>query len=340
MKKIGVLGAGTWGMALARMLCVNGHEVTVWSAIEQEVDQFSATRQHPNLPGMIIPEQIVFTKDIANVCTGMDILLFAVPSVFVRATAKKAAPYVTDGQIIVDVAKGIEADTLKTMTQIIADEIKNPAVKLVALSGPTHAEEVAKDLPTTIVSACKDMDAAQQVQEVFSNSCMRVYTNDDVLGVELCGAMKNVIALASGIAVGLGCGDNTKAALITRGMAEIARLGAAMGCKEQTFGGLAGIGDLIVTATSMHSRNNRCGMLLGQGLSPEEATKKVGMVVEGLNALPAAVRLAQLYKVEMPIVETVNAVVSGETPVSDAVRLLMSRGQKTELPPSALDNHY
>ena len=340
MKKIGVLGAGTWGMALARMLCVNGHEVTVWSAIEQEVDQFSATRQHPNLPGMIIPEQIVFTKDIANVCTGMDILLFAVPSVFVRATAKKAAPYVTDGQIIVDVAKGIEADTLKTMTQIIADEIKNPAVKLVALSGPTHAEEVAKDLPTTIVSACKDMDAAQQVQEVFSNSCMRVYTNDDVLGVELCGAMKNVIALASGIAVGLGCGDNTKAALITRGMAEIARLGATMGCKEQTFGGLAGIGDLIVTATSMHSRNNRCGMLLGQGLSPEEATKKVGMVVEGLNALPAAVRLAQLYKVEMPIVETVNAVVSGETPVSDAVRLLMSRGQKTELPPSALDNHY
>ena len=289
MKKIGVLGAGTWGMALARMLCVNGHEVTVWSAIEQEVDQFSATRQHPNLPGMIIPEQIVFTKDIANVCTGMDILLFAVPSVFVRATAKKAAPYVTDGQIIVDVAKGIEADTLKTMTQIIADEIKNPAVKLVALSGPTHAEEVAKDLPTTIVSACKDMDAAQQVQEVFSNSCMRVYTNDDVLGVELCGAMKNVIALASGIAVGLGCGDNTKAALITRGMAEIARLGATMGCKEQTFGGLAGIGDLIVTATSMHSRNNRCGMLLGQGLSPEEATKKVGMVVEGLNALPAAV---------------------------------------------------
>ena len=340
MKKIGVLGAGTWGMALARMLCVNGHEVTVWSAIEQEVDQFSATRQHPNLPGMIIPEQIVFTKDIANVCTGMDILLFAVPSVFVRATAKKAAPYVTDGQIIVDVAKGIEADTLKTMTQIIADEIKNPAVRLVALSGPTHAEEVAKDLPTTIVSACKDMDAAEQVQEVFSNSCMRVYTNDDVLGVELCGAMKNVIALASGIAVGLGCGDNTKAALITRGMAEIARLGAAMGCKEQTFGGLAGIGDLIVTATSMHSRNNRCGMLLGQGLSPEEATKTVGMVVEGLNALPAAVRLAQLYKVEMPIVETVNAVVSGETPVSDAVRLLMSRGQKTELPPSALDNHY
>ena len=340
MRKIGVLGAGTWGMALARMLSINGHAVTVWSALEKEVDEFSTTRRHPNLPGMEIPKEIAFTKQIDEVCAGMDILLFAVPSVFVRATARKAAPYITDGQIIVDVAKGIEADTLKTMTQIIADEIRNPAVKLVALSGPTHAEEVAKDMPTTIVSACEDLEAAELVQEVFSNSCMRVYTNDDVLGVELCGAMKNVIALASGIAVGLGCGDNTRAALITRGMAEIARLGAAMGCKEQTFGGLAGIGDLIVTATSMHSRNNRCGMLLGQGVSPEEATKQVGMVVEGLNALPAAIRLAKMYDVEMPIVETVDAVVSGRTPVSNAVHLLMSRGQKTELPPSALDNHY
>ena len=340
MKNIGVLGAGTWGMALARMLAIHGHQVTVWSAIEKEVEEFSATRRHPNLPGMVIPEEIAFTKSVEQVCTGMNILLFAVPSPFVRATAAKAAPYVRAGQIIVDVAKGIEADTLKTMTQIIADEIRNPDVKLVALSGPTHAEEVAKDMPTTIVSACEDLQVAEQVQEVFSNSCMRVYTNNDVLGVELCGALKNVIALASGIAVGLGCGDNTKAALITRGMAEIARLGVAMGCVEQTFGGLAGIGDLIVTATSMHSRNNRCGMLLGQGVAPEEAVKQVGMVVEGLHALPAAIRLAEKYQVEMPIVETVNAVVTGQTPVGDAVGLLMTRGQKTELPPAALRNTY
>ena len=340
MKRIGVLGAGTWGMALARMLCNSGHSVTVWSAIEKEIDEFSVTRRHPNLPGMVIPDGIAFTKDIQTVCAGMDILLFAVPSPFVRSTAGKAASYVTDGQIIVDVAKGIEADTLYTMTQIIEDEIKNPAVKLVALSGPTHAEEVAKDLPTTIVSACKDQAAALLVQEVFSCPCMRVYTNEDVVGVELCGAMKNIIALAAGIAVGLGCGDNTKAALITRGMAEIARLGTAMGCKEQTFGGLAGIGDLIVTATSVHSRNNRCGLLLGQGVAPEDAVKQVGMVVEGINALPAAMRLAQMYGVEMPIVETVNAVVSGQAAVSDAIRMLMSRDQKPELPPSALDNHY
>lgn len=338
-KSIGVLGAGTWGMALARMLCNSGHSVTVWSAIDKEVEEFSATRRHPNLPGMVIPEAILFTKDIEQVCTGKDVLLFAVPSVFVRSTAKKAAPYVSDGQIIVDVAKGIEADTLFTMTQIIADELKNPSVKLVALSGPTHAEEVAKDLPTTIVSACEDIQAAQQVQQIFSNTCMRVYTNDDVLGVELCGALKNVIALASGVATGMGYGDNTKAALITRGMAEVSRLGIAMGCREQTFGGLAGIGDLIVTATSQHSRNNRCGMLLGQGVRPEEAVKQVGMVVEGLNALPAAMRLKEKYQVEMPIVEAVDALVNHGVTPAETVRFLMDREQTHEVPYIALDKN-
>ena len=317
-------------MALARMLCNTGHEVTVWSAIEQEIDQFSTTRRHPNLPGMEIPEEIVFTKEIAEACEGKEILLFAVPSPFVRSTARKAAPFVSDGQIIVDVAKGIEADTLYTMTQIIGQEIGNPAVKLVALSGPTHAEEVAKDLPTTIVSACEDKAAAMQVQEVFSNTCMRVYTNEDVLGVELCGAMKNVMALGAGIAVGYGCGDNTKAALITRGMTEITRLGIAMGCDTRTFYGLAGIGDLIVTATSVHSRNNRCGMLLGQGVPTEEAIRQVGMVVEGINALPAAMRLAEMYHVEMPIVEAVNAVVSGTKTPAEVVYDLMTRHQRHE----------
>ena len=330
MKKIGVLGAGTWGMALTRMLALEGHSVTVWSAIEKEIEEFFVTRQHPNLPGMVIPDAVAFTKDIETVCQGMDILLFAVPSPFVRATAAKAAPYVKAGQVIVDVAKGIESDTLFTMTQIIADEIKNPDVKLVALSGPTHAEEVAKDLPTTIVSASRDAAAARMVQEVFSNACMRVYTNEDVFGVELCGAMKNIMALGSGIALGLGYGDNTKAALITRGMAEITRLGIAMGCNPHTFYGLAGIGDLIVTATSVHSRNNRCGMLLGQGVTPEEAVKQVGMVVEGIHALSAAMRLMERYQVDMPIVRAVNAVVNEGADARSEVLKLMERDQKPE----------
>ena len=331
MTKIGVLGAGTWGMALARMLCLSGNEVTVWSALEKEIDEFSATRRHPNLPGMVIPDELIFTKQIEEVCRDKEILLFAVPSPFVRATARKAAPYIQNHQVVVDVAKGIEAETLFTMTEIIADELKNPAVKLVALSGPTHAEEVAKDLPTTIVSACRDISVARRVQDVFGNTCMRVYTNADVMGVELCGAMKNIVALASGVALGLGYGDNTKAALITRGMAEITRLGTAMGCNSQTFYGLAGVGDLIVTATSVHSRNNRCGMLLGQGIAPQEAIRQVGMVVEGINALPAAMRLAEKYQVEMPIVAAVNSVVNEGADPREAVAKLMRRDQTTEM---------
>ncbi len=328
MRRIGVLGAGTWGMALSRMLYNSGHQVTVWSAIGQEIDTFSATRRHPNLPGMVIPDGIAFTKDMETVCTQKDILLFAVPSVYVRQTARSAKPYVHPGQVIVDVAKGIESDTLLTMTGIIDQEL--PGMRLVALSGPTHAEEVARDLPTTIVSASQDAEAAALVQDVFWNTCMRVYTNEDVLGVELCGALKNIIALASGVALGLGFGDNTKAALITRGMAEITRLGLAMGCKEQTFAGLAGIGDLIVTATSQHSRNNRCGMLIGQGVPPQEAVKQVGMVVEGINAIPAATALMKKHGVQMPIIRAVDALVRGEVSPADTVAMLMDRGKKPE----------
>ena len=329
--KIGILGAGTWGIALAKLLCNAGHDVVVWSAIEKEIDVLSSTRIHPNLPGVELPEKLAYTKNIEDACKDKDIILFAVPSVFVRATAKRVAPYIVDGQIIVDVAKGIEEETLFTMTEIIADELKNPTIKLVALSGPTHAEEVVRDLPTTIISASEDIETAEYVQKVFNTERMRVYTNTDIRGVELCGALKNVIALASGIATGLGCGDNAKAALITRGIAEICRLGKAMGCNDQTFSGLAGIGDIIVTATSMHSRNNRCGMLLGQGVPVEEATKQVGMVVEGLNALPAAMKLAEKYGVEMPIVETVDSVVSKRADVSTAIDLLMSRELKSEI---------
>ena len=322
-QKIGILGAGTWGMALARMLCVSGNDVLVWSAIEKEIDALSSTRVHPNLPGMKIPEELRFTKSVEEVCRDKDILLFAVPSIFVRSTAAKARPYVAEGQIIVDVAKGIEPDTLYTMTEVLADELGREGgpkkVHLVALSGPTHAEEVAIDLPTTIVSASPDVEAAQFVQEVFSNSVMRVYTNEDIKGVELSGAMKNVIALGVGISTGLGYGDNARAALITRGIAEIARLGVAMGCNVHTFAGLAGIGDLIVTAT-------------GKGESPEQAVKEVGMVVEGMNALPAALELAERYQVEMPIVQTVNAIVNEGMGAAEAVRTLMDRDPKNELP--------
>lgn len=339
-KKIVILGAGTWGIALARMLFNAGNEVVVWSAVEKEIDTLLSTQRHPNFPDVELPQGIVYTKELAHACSEADILVFAVPSVYVRATAKKVFPYVREGQIIVDVAKGIEEETLYTMTEIIADEIRCPRVKTVALSGPTHAEEVIRDLPTTIISACSDLAAAEAVQRVFHTGRMRVYTNDDIRGVELCGALKNIIALASGIATGLGCGDNARAALITRGIVEICRLGMAMGCKEQTFGGLAGIGDLIVTATSMHSRNNRCGMLIGRGLCAEEAIKQIGMVVEGINALPAAIALARKYNVEMPIVEMADAIVSGRVGAAEALDTLMTREMKSEVPVAAFQNRY
>ena len=330
MRKISVIGAGTWGMALARMLSNAGHPVTVWSALPEEIETMKATRRQKNLPEMEIPTEIILTSDLEEAYDKDAILLFAVPSVFVRATAKRIAPLVNAGQIIVDVAKGIEADTLCTMSEVIRSEIPN--AKVVALSGPTHAEEVAKDLPTTIVSACEDMAVAEIVQNEFTNSVMRVYTNPDVKGVELCAALKNIIALASGISAGLGYGDNTKAAIITRGLTEMARLGLKMGCRSETFSGLAGMGDLIVTATSQHSRNNRCGYLIGQGISPEEAVKQVGMVVEGINALPAAMALSEKYGVEMPICEGVNAIIKEGKKPSDEVKELMSRHTKTEVP--------
>ncbi|MBQ8600916.1 MAG: NAD(P)-dependent glycerol-3-phosphate dehydrogenase [Clostridia bacterium] len=329
MKKIAILGAGTWGLALARQLSLGGNQVTVWSALEEEINLLNSTKVHPNLPKMQIPTAIQFTKSLEDACMEKEILLFAVPSVYVRSTAAKVRPFAKEGQIIVNVAKGIEAETLMSMTQIIEQELEK-VLPMVALSGPTHAEEVALDLPTAIVSASEDLSAAKQVQSLFADTCMRVYTNQDIAGVELCGAMKNIIALAAGISAGLHYGDNTKAALITRGMAEITRLGLAMGCQEQTFSGLAGIGDLIVTATSTHSRNNRAGFLIGQGYSPKEAIKEIGMVVEGINALPAAVKLAEHHQVEMPIISAIDAVVRHGADPAETVRRLMERDQKAE----------
>lgn len=330
MVKIGVLGAGTWGITLARMLCNSGKDVTVWSKIEAEIDNLQETGRHPNLPDMTLPKALRYTKSLKDVCQDKEVLLCAVPSVFVRSTIRKAKPYIPDGQIIVDVAKGMEADTMMTMTEVIEDECKNNTVKLVALSGPTHAEEVAIDLPTTIVSACKDIAVANYVQEVFSTPAMRVYTNTDVKGVELCGALKNIIALAAGISCGLGYGDNTKAAIITRGIAEMTRLGEKMGCTYNTFHGLAGIGDLVVTCTSMHSRNNQAGILIGKGYSAKEAVEKVGMVVEGINALPAAMKFSEVYGVELPIVSVVDAVVNHGLEPKKAVYMLMERERKME----------
>ena len=332
MIKIAVFGAGTWGIALARLLAVNGRDVTVWSAIPAELKSLSTTHRHPNLPGMELPSTMHYTADIEEACTGQDILLFAVPSPFVRTTAKKAAPYIPEGQLIVDVAKGIEDKTLMTMSEIIEDELakQKRTARVVALSGPTHAEEVARDMPTLIVAASADEDAAKAVQKAFATPTFRVYTNTDRRGTELGGAVKNVIALAVGIALGLGYGDNAKAALITRGNAELARLGAAMGCKAETFSGLSGMGDLIVTCTSMHSRNLHAGMLLGHGKTAEEAKKEVGQVVEGINALPAACRLAKKYKVDMPIVESVDAILSGRLAASNALAMLMGRDLKRE----------
>ena len=334
MSSIGVLGSGTWGTALARMLAVNGHDVTLWSAFIEECNVLNLTRTHKNLPGMVIPKQLNITNDIEEACKSKDILVFAVPSVYVRSTTNKASSYIEDGQIIVDVAKGIEPDTLFTMSEVINDELSKVGksnCKLVALSGPTHAEEVARDIPTAIVAACEDNNIAKIVQDIFTNTYFRVYTNPDVKGVELCGATKNIIALASGITAGLGYGDNSKAALITRGMAEITRLGKAMGCKEQTFAGLAGIGDLIVTATSQNSRNNRCGYLIGQGVNVQEAIKQIGMVVEGINALPATVQLAKKHQITMPIVEAVNSIVNDGVNPKDIALNLMNRDKKSEV---------
>ncbi len=334
MANIGVLGAGTWGTALARMLAVNGHNVTMWSALPQELIELKNTRKHKNLPGCTLPESIAYTPDIHEICQGRDILLFAVPSPYVRTTARACLPHLAPFQVIVDVAKGIEAGSLMTMSQVIQSEVDSQpglqGVRVVALSGPTHAEEVALDLPTAIVASSEDMAAADKAQDIFMNPNFRVYTNNDVIGVELGGAVKNIIALGCGIACGLGYGDNARAALITRGAAEISRLAPVCGGSAGTIAGLAGIGDLIVTCTSIHSRNFRAGVLMGQGKTSEQAVAEVGMVVEGLNALPGVKALAAKYHVELPIVNMVDAIVSGHVPVRDAVDKLMGRRKTTE----------
>jgi len=332
---IGVLGAGTWGIALSRMLALSGHDVIVWSALSQEIDQLSAEHIHPKFPGVVLPDSLRYTADVKTAVSGKDVLIAAVPSVFIRSTIRTAAPYLEEGQIIVSVAKGIEESTLFTMTEVIAGELGQIAdekhLKIAALSGPTHAEEVIRSAPTTIISSCPDLTTAETIQDVFMNTCMRVYTNPDIKGVELCGALKNIIALASGVVSGLDLGDNIKAALITRGLAEIKRLGMKLGCREQTFYGLAGMGDLIVTALSVHSRNYKAGILIGQGMDPESAKKEVGQVVEGMNAIKPAMELSRQTGVFLPIISAVNAVVYEGADPADMLDGLMKREKRSEL---------
>ncbi len=325
---ISVLGAGSWGIALTVLLAHNGHKVSVWSIDENEVKMLREHREHvTKLPGIKIDDSVTFTTDAEESVKGAEIIVMAVPSPFVRNTAKTIAPYV-DKPVIVNVSKGIEEDTLMVLTDVILSEI--PGAKMGVLSGPSHAEEVGKLLPTTIVAGATDKDTALLIQDTFMCDVFRVYTSPDVIGIELGGALKNVIALAAGVADGLGCGDNAKAAIITRGISEITRLGVAMGGRSETFAGLSGIGDLIVTCASTHSRNRRAGVLMGQGKSYKEAMEEVQMVVEGVYSAKAAFRLSKKYDIEMPIIEMVNRVLFEDLDTTEAMNQLLTRTRTSE----------
>ncbi len=331
MADISIIGAGSWGIALAVLLHKNGHHVTVWSVIEAEIRMLQKEREHKDkLPGVKLPEDMVFTTDLEQAVKGAEALVLAVPSPYTRSTSHSMASLVKEGQVIVNVAKGIEEKTLLTLSQIIEEEI--PQANVAVLSGPSHAEEVGRGIPTTIVVGAKDKETAEYLQNIFMNEVFRVYISPDVLGIELGAALKNVVALAAGIADGLGYGDNTKAALITRGITEIARLGVAMGGRFETFCGLTGIGDLIVTCASMHSRNRRAGILIGQGYTMKQAMDEVKMVVEGVYSAKAAMGLAKKFDVQLPIIEQVNAVLFEGQLADEAVKDLMLRDKKIENP--------
>lgn len=329
MRKIGIIGAGSWGTALAVNLARNNHAVTIWSIMEDEIKMLEEHREHlDKLPGIKLDESMQFTTDLESAIKGMDMLVLAVPSIFTRSTSKAMAPFVEDGQIIACVAKGIEDDTFMTITDIVEEEI--PQADVCVLCGPSHAEEVGLGLPTTVVAGAKTRQSAEFIQDTFMNETFRVYTSPDMLGMELGGSLKNVIALAAGMCDGLGYGDNTKAALIVRGISEVTRLAFAMGAKTETINGLTGIGDLIVTCQSKHSRNRRAGELMGQGMTMEEATKEVKMVVEGVYSAKAALALGKKYYVTMPIIEEVNKVLFENKSAKNAVNDLMLREKRAE----------
>ncbi len=328
MAKITILGSGGFGIGLAVMFDRNGHDVTVWSAFENEIEDIRRDGEHKiKLPGVKIPETVKLTADMGCI-SGCEIVLFGIPSPFIRDVAHKASEYITKDMIVVNTGKGLENGSLKLISDVLAEEI--PHAPVVILSGPSHAEEVAIGVPTTIVAASENTQAAAFIQDTLSSNVFRIYINEDVVGCELGGALKNIIALCAGICDGLGYGDNTKAALMTRGINEISRLGVAMGASFSTFAGLTGIGDLIVTCTSMHSRNRRAGILIGQGVAPDEAVKIVG-TVEGYNCCKVAIELARKVGVSMPITEQLNDVLFNKKNVRDALGSLMTRPKKSEL---------
>ena len=329
MAKISVMGTGSWGTALAILLHNNGHQVMLWSAHPEKAASLNQTREDPKkLPGIKIPDGIVITGDEKTALDSPDIVVFASPSAYMRAISKRLSPLIRRGQIIVNVAKGVEENTLMPVCDIIKEEI--PQADVCVLSGPSHAEEVGIGLPTTVVAGAKKRAVAEEIQDIFMNNVFRVYISTDVLGMELGGSLKNVIALAAVMADGLGYGDNTKAALITRGMFEMNKLAVTMGAKQETLNGLTGIGDLIVTCESKHSRNRKAGMLIGQGYTMQQAMDEVKMVVEGVYSAKAAIALAKKYGVDMPIIEEVNKVLFEDKPAKEAVNDLMLRDKKME----------
>ncbi len=326
--KITVLGTGGWGTALSRVLCDNGHTVTLWSHNPEKAEQLTRTRENPLLPGVKLPEALTFTGSMDQLGQ-QDLVVFATPSYAVRTTAAKAAPFLRPGTPLVSVSKGVERDTHDLMSQIIEEEVKKDC-KVIALSGPSHAEEVGRRIPTGVVAAHPDEAAARLVQDAFMNEYFRVYTSPDIVGVELAAALKNVVALSCGVIDGMGYGDNTKALLMTRAMAEMGRLGEKLGGRRETFAGLAGMGDLIVTCTSMHSRNRRCGILIGQGKSAQEAMEEIGAVVEGYYAADSVRQLAEQTGVEMPICRCAYEVLYENKSTQSVVRELMTRARKQE----------
>jgi len=329
-KKIAVLGAGSWGTALAVSLSKNKHSLSIWDIDKDHKDSLKEERENLKyLPGVRFDDSIKIADTAEEAVYEADIVLFSVPAQHFRNALDGAMPFLTADMVLVNVAKGIEQKSLMRLSEIAKEKL--PEAKYVVLSGPSHAEEVGKGLPTTVVAAAEDLKLAEYVQDIFMNERFRVYTNTDVAGVEFGGALKNTIALGAGISDGMGFGDNAKAALMTRGITEIARLGVRLGAKAETFTGLTGFGDLIVTCTSMHSRNRRCGIMIGEGMSPSEATKKVGMVVEGMYTTKAAYDLAKRCEVEMPITEQIHEVISENIDAKTAVASLMTRQKKHEI---------
>ncbi|MCD8158099.1 MAG: NAD(P)H-dependent glycerol-3-phosphate dehydrogenase [Clostridiales bacterium] len=328
MKKITVIGSGSWGTALACTLSKNGHNVMLWSFLEREAENLKRDGENKEfLPGVKIPDNIKITTDI-NCTKGAEIVVFAVPSKFVRDNAKIFAPNIDEGTIVVNVAKGLEESSLKRLSEVIKEEIHQ--CRAAVLSGPSHAEEVGREIPTACVAVSEDIETAKIVQDAFINNKFRIYVNTDMIGVEIGAALKNLIALAAGVCDGIGFGDNTKAAIMTRGLAEITRLGVKMGADRETFYGLTGVGDLIVTCTSMHSRNRRAGILIGQGKSLKETLEEVHMVVEGVNTAEAAYKLSKKYNVEMPITTEIHRVLFEGKDPKQAVIDLMSRDKTHE----------